>query len=140
VPLDIALEVADEVGVPVMAHIDDPPPSYEEVIARLRPGDVLTHAFRPFPNAPATAQGTVKRAVIEARQRGALFDIGHGKGLFAFNAGQRFLAGYHFIGCSRALHQRPGVRPGSPSCRRFSASACRLPTWLPPRRSMPHLH
>jgi len=44
VPLDIALEVADEVGVPVMAHIDDPPPTYEEVIARLRPGDVLTHA------------------------------------------------------------------------------------------------
>jgi len=46
VPLDIALEVADEVGVPVMAHIDDPPPTYEEVIARLRPGDVLTHATR----------------------------------------------------------------------------------------------
>src|ERR1700741_2304456 len=69
VPLDIALQVADEVGVPVMAHIDDPPPSYEEVIARLRPGDVLTHAFRPFPNSPATAQGTVKRAVSEAAQR-----------------------------------------------------------------------
>src|SRR5438128_2620045 len=67
VPLDIALEVAEEVGVPVMAHIDDPPPTYEDVIARLRAGDVLTHAFRPFPNAPATAQGTVKRAVIEAR-------------------------------------------------------------------------
>src|SRR5215468_10662603 len=84
VPLDIALEVAEAVGMPVMAHIDDPPPSYEEVIARLRPGDVLTHAFRPFPNAPATAQGTVKRAVIESRQRGVLFDIGHGKGSFAF--------------------------------------------------------
>ena len=35
-PLDIALQVAEEVGVPLMAHIDDPPPSYEEVIARLR--------------------------------------------------------------------------------------------------------
>src|SRR6266567_3144233 len=68
VPLDIALQVADEVGVPLMAHIDEPPPSYEEVIARLRPGDVLTHAFRPFPNSPATAQGTVKRAVLEARE------------------------------------------------------------------------
>jgi dihydroorotase len=56
VPLDIALQVADEVGLPLMAHIDDPPPSYQEVIARLRPGDVLTHAFRPFPNAPITAQ------------------------------------------------------------------------------------
>ena len=92
VPLDIALEVADEVGVPVMAHIDDPPPSYEEVIARLRPGDVLTHAFRPFPNSPATVQGTVKRAVIEARQRGVLFDIGHGKGSFAFKTARAMLA------------------------------------------------
>jgi len=49
-PLDIALQVADEVGMPVMAHIDDPPPTYEEVLARLRPGDTLTHAFRPYPN------------------------------------------------------------------------------------------
>jgi dihydroorotase len=92
VPLDIALQVADEVGVPLMAHIDHPPPSYEEVIARLRPGDILTHAFRPFPNAPATAQGTVKRAVIEARRRGVLFDIGHGKGSFAFKTARAMLA------------------------------------------------
>jgi dihydroorotase len=92
VPLDIALEVADEVGMPVMAHIDEPPPSYEEVIARLRPGDVLTHAFRPFPNSPTTAQGTVKRAVTEARQRGVLFDIGHGKGSFAFKTARAMLA------------------------------------------------
>ena len=92
VPLDIALQVADEVGLPVMAHIDDPPPTYEEVIARLRPGDVLTHAFRPFPNAPVTAQGTVKQVVIEARRRGVLFDIGHGKGSFAFKTARAMLA------------------------------------------------
>src|SRR5436190_17167819 len=77
VPLEIALEVADAVGMPLMAHIDHPPPSYEEVLARLRPGDVLTHGFRPFPNRPATAQGTVKGGVLEARERGVLFDIGH---------------------------------------------------------------
>jgi len=92
VPLDVALQVAEEVGLPVMAHIDEPPPSYEEVLARLRPGDVLTHAFRPFPNSPATAQGTVKRAVIDARQRGVLFDIGHGKGSFAFKTARAMLA------------------------------------------------
>src|ERR1700756_391412 len=92
VPLEIALEVAEEVGMPLMAHIDHPPPSYEEVIARLRPGDVLTHAFRPFPNSPATAQGTVKRAVREARERGVLFDIGHGKGSFAFKTARAMLA------------------------------------------------
>ena len=92
VPLEMALEVADEVGMPLMAHIDHPPPSYEEVIARLRPGDVLTHAFRPFPNSPATAQGTVKRAVREARERGVLFDIGHGQGSFAFKTARAMLA------------------------------------------------
>src|SRR5437667_7442742 len=92
VPLEIALEVAEEVGMPLMAHIDHPPPSYEEVLARLRPGDVLTHAFRPFPNTPATAQGTVKKAVLDARERGVLFDIGHGKGSFAFKTARAMLA------------------------------------------------
>jgi dihydroorotase len=92
VPLDIALEVAEQVGMSLMAHIDHPPPSYEEVVARLRPGDVLTHAFRPFPNSAATAQGTVKRAVLAARERGVLFDIGHGKGSFAFKTARALLA------------------------------------------------
>jgi dihydroorotase len=90
--LDVALQVADEVGMPLMAHIDHPPPSYEHVIGRLRPGDVLTHAFRPFPNAPCNAQGKVKRAVEEARGRGVIFDIGHGKGSFAFKTARAMLA------------------------------------------------
>ena len=91
-PLDIALQVAEETGLPLMAHIDEPPPSYEEVIDRLRPGDILTHAFRPFPNAPCTAQGTVKAAVLAARKRGVLFDIGHGMGSFAFKTARAMLA------------------------------------------------
>jgi len=92
IPLDIALQVGEEAGMPLMCHIDFPPPSYEEVLARLRPGDVLTHAFRPFPNSPATQQGTVKREVIEARKRGVKFDIGHGKGSFAFKTARAMLA------------------------------------------------
>ncbi len=91
-PLDIALQAANEVGLPVMCHIDFPPPSYEEVLERLRPGDVLTHAFRPFPNAPIDRQGRVKDAVLRARERGVLFDIGHGKGSFAFKTARAMLA------------------------------------------------
>jgi dihydroorotase len=91
-PLNMALQVAEEVGMPVMCHIDHPPPSYEEVLDMLRPGDVLTHAFRPFPNAPCTAQGTVKQAVLNARKRGVLFDIGHGKGSFSFRTTRAMLA------------------------------------------------
>ena len=91
-PLDIALQAANEVGMPLMCHIDFPPPSYEEVVEMLRPGDVLTHAFRPFPNAPCDHQGKVKDVVLEARERGVKFDIGHGKGSFAFKTARAMLA------------------------------------------------
>ncbi len=91
-PLDIALQAAEELGLPLMAHIDEPPPSYEDVLARLRPGDVLTHCFRPFPNTPITGQGAVKPVVVDARQRGILFDVGHGKGSFSFKTGRAMLA------------------------------------------------
>ncbi len=92
-PLDVALGVAEKLGLPVMAHIDEPPPSYEEVLERLRPGDVLTHCFRPFPNTPILEDGSVKPAVIEARRRGVLFDIGHGMGSFSFKVARAMLAG-----------------------------------------------
>ena len=58
----------------------------------LRPGDVLTHAFRPPLNAPVTPQGTMRPAVVAARKRGVLFDIGHGKGSFAFKTARACLA------------------------------------------------
>jgi dihydroorotase len=57
---------------------------------------VLTHAFRPYPNTPVTAQGTVKQAALDARRRGVLFDIGHGKGSFAFKTARAMLANGFF--------------------------------------------
>lgn len=88
-PLDIAIEIADELGLPVMAHIDFPPPSRDEVLGRLRPGDILTHCFRPFPNAPTDGRGNVRDTIRKAHERGVLFDIGHGYGGFAFDPGRR---------------------------------------------------
>ena len=91
-PLDIALQVADETGMPLMCHIDHPPPSYDEVVDRLRPGDILTHCFRPFPNAPYTGQGKVRPSVLRARERGVLFDVGHGAGSFSFKTARTMMA------------------------------------------------
>ncbi len=91
VPLDVAEQVADQTGLPMMVHIDEPPPSYEAVVARLRPGDVLTHCFRPFPNSPVNGRGKVKPALIEARQRGVLFDIGHGMGSFSWKTARAMI-------------------------------------------------
>lgn len=86
--LDRAIEAADRVGLPVMAHIGKPPPTYAEILARLRPGDILTHCFRPAPNAPVDTSGDVLPALIEARGRGVLFDIGHGMGAFGFDSAE----------------------------------------------------
>ena len=91
VPLDVALDVADQTGLPMMVHIDEPPPSYEAVVDRLRPGDVLTHCYRPFPNAPIDGRGKVKPALVAARQRGVLFDIGHGMGSFSWTTARAML-------------------------------------------------
>ncbi|HYS47711.1 MAG TPA: amidohydrolase/deacetylase family metallohydrolase, partial [Xanthobacteraceae bacterium] len=91
-PLDMALQVARELGMPLMCHLDHPPPTYEDVVDRLRPGDVLTHCFRPFPNTPLDGQGKVKAAALRARERGVLFDIGHGMGSFAFKTARGMLA------------------------------------------------
>ena len=90
-PLDIALDVAEETGLPVMAHLDAPPPARHEVMQRLRRGDVLTHCFRPFPNAPVHADGRVREEILKARQRGVIFDIGHGAGSFGFGTTRAML-------------------------------------------------
>src|SRR5712691_1724957 len=90
-PLDMAIEVAEEVGLPVMAHLDHPPPSRLEVLSRLRPGDIITHCFRPFPNAPVAPDGQIREEVVEARRRGVVFDIGHGGGSFGFRTAERML-------------------------------------------------
>jgi dihydroorotase len=84
-PLELAIEVAEELGLPVMAHIDFPPPSRKDMLARLRKGDVLTHCYRPFPNAPVV-RGEVRPEMWEARERGVIFDIGHGMGGFGFGS------------------------------------------------------
>jgi dihydroorotase len=66
--LDIALQAANEVGMPLMCHIDFRRRATRKS-CRNCAGDVLTHAFRPFPNAPCDHQGKVKDVVLEARAR-----------------------------------------------------------------------
>jgi dihydroorotase len=82
--LELALEAANAVGLPLMTHIGPAPPSYADVVSMLRPGDILTHCFRPTPNSALGPDGKVLNAVRSARERGVLFDIAHGMGAFAY--------------------------------------------------------
>lgn len=90
-PLELAIEAADATGLPVMAHIDLPPPSRRAVLEILRPGDTLTHVYRPFPNSPLDGRGRIQPTMLEARARGVLFDVGHGMGSFSFAVARAML-------------------------------------------------
>ena len=90
--LNRAILAAEPLGLPVMTHIGRPPPGYTEILDRLRPGDVLTHCFRPAPNAPVDGAGRVLASLRAARSRGVLFDIAHGMGSFGFESAEAALA------------------------------------------------
>lgn len=90
-PLEVALEVAEASGLPLMVHIDEPPPSYKEIVASLRKRDILTHCFRGSPNSPLTISGDIEPEILLARSRGVYFDIGHGSMSFSFDTAKKML-------------------------------------------------
>jgi len=82
--LKLALAAADAAGLPLMTHVGGPPPSYGEIVDLLRPGDILTHCYRPAPNSAIGEDGRILPQVRAARERGVLFDIAHGMGAFGY--------------------------------------------------------
>ena len=89
--LELALEAAEATGLPLMTHIGGPPPSYAEVVSMLRPGDILTHCYRPEPNSAIGPDGGILPEVLDARERGVLFDIAHGMGAFSYQTAEAAL-------------------------------------------------
>jgi dihydroorotase len=62
-----------------------------EQLARLRAGDVVTYCFSDCQEG-LLADGRVRDEVWAARQRGILFDLGHGMGSFSFDVAERAIA------------------------------------------------
>lgn len=91
-PLEIARDIADRLDLPIMTHVDMPPPSVIDVLSLLRPGDVWTHCFRGPPNSMVSAAGDLDTDILAARKRGVLFDVGHGFGSFSFAVARRMIA------------------------------------------------
>ncbi|MEM8951677.1 MAG: amidohydrolase/deacetylase family metallohydrolase [Pseudomonadota bacterium] len=90
-PYGLARIAADELSLPVMTHLDLPPPTHADVVPTMKPGDILTHCFRPFPNAPIISERQIKAEVLAARERGVIFDIGHGMGSFSFETARAMM-------------------------------------------------
>ena len=74
-----ARQVADPLKIPIMVHIGDTAAPLPEILAMLRPGDIVTHMYAPAPHGMLDDNGKVLPQVIQARRRGILFDFGNGR-------------------------------------------------------------
>ena len=90
--LKIARELCDTYKFPLMAHISFAPPTTEQVMELLRPGDIVTHCYNTHTLGILDGNGKVHASVRAARERGVLFDVGHGLGSFNFEAARKALA------------------------------------------------
>ncbi len=78
-PLRRGIRAAEEAGVPVIVHVNNPPAEYGEVLALLRPDDIVSHFFHGRGSGILDERGRIKPAVHDARRRGILFDVAHGR-------------------------------------------------------------
>jgi dihydroorotase len=91
-PLELARELADRVGLPLMVHIGNGPPTIDEVAPLLRPGDILTHCFTGGTMRILDDAGVPDPAIMDLRERGLILDIGHGTGSFSYDTAEAMLA------------------------------------------------
>ena len=75
--LTLALRVAEPLRLPVMIHVGNTATPLPQLLALLRPGDIVTHMYAPE-NGILDASGRVLPEARAARQRGVLFDFGNG--------------------------------------------------------------
>ncbi len=90
-PTDRAVEAGRQAGLPVMIDFGsaDPPLAIEDLFFdHLRPGDIFTHAYANLNGRQSIVDenGTLRPFILDAQQRGIVFDVGHGGGSFMYSA------------------------------------------------------
>ncbi|HEX5414186.1 MAG TPA: amidohydrolase/deacetylase family metallohydrolase [Chloroflexota bacterium] len=93
IPLFRAREAADAAGLPIMVHPQNAwCESLDDILAVMRGGDILTHSFHGRSHGILDDAGQIRKSVREARERGVIFDVGHGQGSFSWRVIEAALA------------------------------------------------
>lgn len=87
-PVRIAKKLSRVVKLPLMVHVGEPPPLYEDVIDLLEPGDIVTHCFNGKIGGSILEDETLYRKVEAAAARGIVLDVGHGGASFSFEVAE----------------------------------------------------
>jgi dihydroorotase len=86
-----AVEAAQAANVPIMAHIDESFSPLPSILKMMRKGDIFTHCFNGHANGILDNNGKLLPEVLEARQRGVLFDTAQGVHHLAFDVTEKCL-------------------------------------------------
>src|SRR5437762_1099777 len=116
-PLRRAVRAAEMAGkgFRVMCHIGSAPGNLADVLDLLRPGDILTHCFSGAGN-NVVQGGQLIAAAKAAKQRGVIFDVGHGGGSFDFTVCEpAMMQGAHVDTISSDIHAVSINTPGYPT-------------------------
>ena len=108
-----ARKVGDAIRKPLMIHVGNPETPLDQILGELRPGDMVTHAFRaPGTGGVAAKDGKIPGFVLKAAERGIRFDIGHGSGAFSFKTAEAALeAGLTPASISSDIHAYSALGP-----------------------------
>jgi len=79
-----AKSIAKERCLPVTVHVGTFPPDPCGLVEFLEAGDVITHTYHGKEVSLFQKDGTPKRSFVRARNRGVLFDVGHGSASFCY--------------------------------------------------------
>lgn len=82
--LELLMDAANATDLPVMVHIGDTAEPLEDILPRLRPGDVVTHALTGRRNGLVKPDGRLLPEAAGARSRGVLFDAARGRNHLSF--------------------------------------------------------
>lgn len=94
--LEGALAVSDQTGLPLMVHHAMSQIPTAEVLDALQAGDIYTHLYHPHPDNIFEEDGKPTDAAQRARERGVIFDVGHGMGAFAWRVAEPACREYSF--------------------------------------------
>jgi dihydroorotase len=98
-----------------MCHIGSAPGNLADVLDLLRPGDILTHSYSGAGN-NIVQNGQLITAAKAAKQRGVVFDVGHGGGSFDFTVCEpAMMQGCHVDTISSDIHAVSINTPGYPT-------------------------
>lgn len=105
-PVRVAKKVSRILRRPLMVHIGESPPTLDEVLSSLDPGDVVTHCFNGKRGGNILDDEIILNTAKRALSNGVLFDVGHGGASFSFDIGKRALdLGILPYSISTDLHQ-----------------------------------